>query len=71
MSARRVASASGHKLNDPKSSTEGGIYEPRMPGSRAPGLAGLGALQVADLRLESVAGLTGIRTSIMVAERIV
>jgi hypothetical protein len=67
--SRRVASGSGHKPNDPKVSTEGGIHEPRVPGSRAPGLAGLrafrvagfGALRVAGLRVESVAGLIGIR----------
>lgn len=41
MSARRVASASGQKPNDPKASTEGGIHEPWVPASRAPGLAGL------------------------------
>ena len=85
MSARRVASASGHKPNDPKASTEGGIHEPRVPGSRAPGLAGLkafrvagfgalrvaglGALQVAGLRVESVAGLIGIRTILSDAEQ--
>ena len=40
---------------------EGKIYELKMADSRAPGLAGLRALQVAGLRMESVAGLIGIR----------
>lgn len=69
VASRRVASGSGHKPNDPKVPTEGGIHEPRVPGSRAPGLAGLrafraagfGALRVAGLRVESMAGLIGIR----------
>lgn len=85
MSARRVASASSYKPNDPKASTEGGIHEPRVPGSRAPGLAalkafrvagfgalrvdGLGALQVAGLRVESVVGLIGIRTLVGMARK--
>jgi hypothetical protein len=56
-----VALVSRQKRTDRKVSPEGKIYELKMADSRAPGLAGLRALQVAGLRMESVAGLIGIR----------
>lgn len=62
MSVRRVASASGQKPNDPKASTEGGIHEPMGAGFESARAGRFRAFRVAGLRVESVAGLIGIRS---------